>query len=254
MGSSSRRPTTWACRSSRLDITPGSSSSSVARRPPNIKPWQLLRSYRLTDAWKRAGSGEERAAVLALALHLHFREHQQSDHPAYEDGKEIILTNKWMRGLLREVGAENRGEKAARRAIRFLTESGVLEDTGRTMKPKRSAQAIARAEKFQRMNSKRGGSIATEGGARANPRGSTPTGGVSSASQNASSLVPWPRSGEERPEANGFCRHERFVKRRFRSRAAPRAPIRAPFGGPFGTPGLHERACLTSEHEYRARG
>lgn len=71
-----------------------------ARLPPHIKPWQLLHSYRLTDDWKHAGSGEERA----LALHLHFREHQQTEHPAYEDGTEIILTNKWMRGLLREAG------------------------------------------------------------------------------------------------------------------------------------------------------
>ena len=254
MGSSSRRPTTWACRSSRLDITPGSSSSSVARRPPNIKPWQLLRSYRLTDAWKRAGSGEERAAVLALALHLHFREHQQSDHPAYEDGKEIILTNKWMRGLLREVGAENRGEKAARRAIRFLTESGVLEDTGRTMKPKRSAQAIARAEKFQRMNSKRGGSIATEGGRTGEPtRFHSYWWRVFRVSER---VLPgalaeiWRRTsrGQRFLSAREVCQEEISKPRR------PSSPIRAPFGGPFGAPGLHERACLTSEHEYRARG
>ena len=145
------------------------SKKASPRRPPNIKPWQLLRSYRLADDWKRARSGEEQAAVLALALHLHFREHQQSEHPAYEDGKEIILTNKWMRGLLREVGAKKRGEKAARRAIRFLTESGVLEDTGRTVWPKRSAQGIARAEKFHRMNGKRGNSIATEGGRTGQP-------------------------------------------------------------------------------------
>jgi hypothetical protein len=137
--------------------------------PRNIKPWQLLRRYRLAGDWKRARGREERDAICAFALHLHFREHQQSEHPAYEDGRETILTNKWMRALLREVGAKNRGEKAARRAIRLLTESGALEDTGRTMKPKRSDQAIARAEKFQRMNGKRGGSIATTGGRTGQP-------------------------------------------------------------------------------------
>ena len=55
------------------------------------------------------------------------------------------------------------------RAIAFLCESGVLEDTGRVIKPKRSVQAVARAEKFQRMNGKRGSSVATEGGRTAQP-------------------------------------------------------------------------------------
>jgi len=137
--------------------------------PHNIKPWQLPRSYRLACDWKRAQTGEERDAVLAFALHLHFRERQQSEHPAYEDGNETFLTVKWMKTLLGEIGAHKRGEKAARRAIAFLCESGVLEDTGRVMKTKRSAQAIARAEKFQRMNGKCGGSIATEGGRTGQP-------------------------------------------------------------------------------------
>lgn len=137
--------------------------------PHNIKPWQLLRSYRLACDWKRAQTGEERDAVLAFALHLHFRERQQSEHPAYEDGNETILTVKWMKTLLGEIGAHKRGEKAAWRAIAFLCESDVLEDTGRVMKPKRSVQAVARAEKFQRMNGKRGSSVATEGGRTAQP-------------------------------------------------------------------------------------
>jgi hypothetical protein len=76
---------------------------------------------------------------------------------------------KWMKTLLGEIGAHKRGEKAARRAIAFLCESGVLEDTGQVMKPKRSVQAVARAEKFQRMNGKRGSSLATEGGRTAQP-------------------------------------------------------------------------------------
>jgi hypothetical protein len=74
-----------------------------------------------------------------------------------------------MKTLLGEIGAHKRGEKAAWRAIAFLCESGVLEDTGRVMKPKRSVQAVARAEKFQRMNGKRGSSVATEGGRTAQP-------------------------------------------------------------------------------------
>ena len=141
----------------------------VAPRLPNrYERRQMLRRYRLSGDWKRA-RGEECDAVLGFALHLHFREHQD-EHPAYENGNETILTPKWMKGLLREMGARKRGEKAARRAIRFLIESGVIEDTGRTMKPKRSAQAIARAEKFQKRQGQRAPSSApTDGGRTAQP-------------------------------------------------------------------------------------
>ena len=187
--------------------------------------------------------------MLGFALHLHFREHQD-EHPAYENGNETILTPKWMKGLLREVGARKRGEKAARRAIRFLIESGVIEDTGRTMKPKRSAQAIARAEKFQKRQGQRAPSSAPTDGGRT--RVFTPTGGGSSASLLGSSPVPSQPSWEKRlPETNGLCRHGRFVKRRFPARAGARALIRAPFGGLSRTRGHHERPSLAGENDSR---
>ena len=54
-----------------------------------------------------------------------------------------------MQRLLRAVGARKTGEKAAASAIAFLEQRSLIVDTGKTKKPRRSSERIARAEKFQ---------------------------------------------------------------------------------------------------------
>jgi hypothetical protein len=67
-------------------------------------------------------------------------------------------------GLLRAVGARPSGEKAARRAISALRNLGVIEDTGETKKPRRPAQSVERARRFQPC-----GDVELEGGKEAQP-------------------------------------------------------------------------------------
>ena len=96
----------------------------------------------------------------ALSLHVWWRA-RQDEHEAFE-GEEndcVFLTVRWMQGLLRGVGARRTGEKAARDAIALLEKRGHIEDTGKTKKPRRSSERIARAEKFQAA-----GPVAGEGG------------------------------------------------------------------------------------------
>src|SRR5215203_6918419 len=62
---------------------------------------------------------------------------------------ETILTDKWMRGLLREVGAPRKGWKAAAAAIKWLQEYGLIEDTGRVLKPRVPADRLDAREKFE---------------------------------------------------------------------------------------------------------
>jgi hypothetical protein len=62
------------------------------------------------------------------------------------------------------VEARKAGEKTAAAAISFLEQKGLIVDTGRTKKPRRRADRIARAERFQKR-----GSIAHEGWKDAQP-------------------------------------------------------------------------------------
>lgn len=119
------------------------------RLPNNVKVGQLRYRYGLVPREKWGGLDEaERAAVNALGLHLHWRERQEQ-HPALEGHDRVFLTAGWMQGLLRAVGARRAGEKAAREAIASLERLGVVEDTGEVKKPRRPAQSVDRARKFQ---------------------------------------------------------------------------------------------------------
>ena len=147
MGSWPRPLTISACRS-RLDITPGRSSSRQIRRTVRLLPpaeWRTLNE-------------NERAAVAALSLHIWARSRQMGN-AAFEEGDCVFLTVGWMQKLLRSVGARKRGEKAAAAAVSFLERRELIVDTGRTKKPRRSGRSIARAEKFQKR-----GAIVHEGG------------------------------------------------------------------------------------------
>jgi hypothetical protein len=132
--------------------------------PRNIKLGQIRRTVGLLSrqAWHRLGE-DERAAVDALSLHVWFRA-RQTGHSAFEGDDCVFLTASWMQNLLRAVDARKAGEKAAAAAISFLEEKGLLVDTGRTKKPRRRAERIARAERFQKR-----GAIAREGGKEAQP-------------------------------------------------------------------------------------
>ena len=136
----------------------------AAELPPNIKLGQLRRTVGLlpSDEWRRL-SEDERAAVDALSLHIWFRG-RQKEYPAFEGEDCVFLAVSWVQGLLRAVGARKTGEKAAAAAIAFLEQHGIIEDTGRTKKPRRAADCIARAENFQRR-----GTVVNEGGKEAQP-------------------------------------------------------------------------------------
>jgi hypothetical protein len=132
--------------------------------PRNIRAGQLRRTVGLlsTDEWR--GLDEDgRAAVDALSLHIWARG-RQNEHSPFEGEDCVFLTVRWMQGLLRTVGARKTGEKAAAAAISFLEQRGLIVDTGKTKKPRRAAESIARAERFQK-----GSAIADEGGKEGQP-------------------------------------------------------------------------------------
>jgi hypothetical protein len=132
--------------------------------PRNVKLGQVRRSVALLapEEW-RTLDDDTRAAVDALSLHIWARSRQE-EHPAFEGEDCVFLTMRWMQRLLRAAGARKTGEKAAAAAIAALVERGLLVDTGKTKKPRRSSERIARAEKFQTA-----GPVAGEGGKDAQP-------------------------------------------------------------------------------------
>jgi hypothetical protein len=117
--------------------------------PRNLTPGQIRYTIALVTPEEYRQLGEdERAAVNAFSLHLHWRTRQQR-FPAFE-GNETFLTVPWMRLLLRAVGARKTGSRAAAAAITWLEEAGLIEDTGRTMKPRRQPQNAEMVEPFGR--------------------------------------------------------------------------------------------------------
>jgi hypothetical protein len=114
------------------------------------------------DRWSSLDEGE-RDAVNAFSWHLHWRD-SQTEHPALEGHDRVFLTVKWMQGLLQAVGARRSGEKAARSAIAAIQTLGVIEDTGEVKKPRRPAQSVERARRFQPC-----GDVELEGGKDAQP-------------------------------------------------------------------------------------
>ena len=101
-------------------------------------------------------SGDQRDAVNALAQHMLLRLEQTEFEPFDEDGKTFI-SNGWMQCRLRDVGARCQGEKAAAKALRWLCENGLLENTGEVKKPRRRENREAAREKFGRGEGAAGG-------------------------------------------------------------------------------------------------
>jgi hypothetical protein len=134
--------------------------------PPNIKLGQIRCTIGLLapEEWRRLDE-DGRAAVDALSLHVWWRA-RQDEHEAFEGEEDdcVFLTVPWMQGLLRAVGARKTGEKTAAAAIAFLKQRGLIVDTGKTKKPRRSSERVAKAEKFQAA-----GPVAREGGKDAQP-------------------------------------------------------------------------------------
>jgi hypothetical protein len=106
-------------------------------------------------------SREQRAWVKALELHL-LRRFQQNVHEPLDNDGEIFLTVSHVQRLLRAVKAPRVGEKAAAEAIAWWQHVGLLEDTGKTKKPKASPSRAAAREHF-------GKGSRTEGGRDAQP-------------------------------------------------------------------------------------
>jgi hypothetical protein len=109
----------------------------------------------------QALSREHRAWAKALELHL-LRRFQQKRYEPLDSGDEIFLTVGYVQRLLRDVEAPRKGEKAAAEALAWLVSFGLLEDTGKTKKPKASPSRAAAREHF-------GKSSGTEGGRDAQP-------------------------------------------------------------------------------------
>ena len=99
-----------------------------------------------------------------LAAHLLSR-FKQDEFERFDDDGRTFLTTGYMQRRLREVGARCTGEKAAALALRWLCESGVIEDTGEVKKPRRRANRMAAREKFGRGDDAESG----EGGRDAQP-------------------------------------------------------------------------------------
>jgi hypothetical protein len=99
---------------------------------------------------------EHRAWVAALELHLK-RRFQQNIHDPLDGGDEIFLTVRYVQGLLQDVGAPRMGGKAAAEAIAWWVSFGLLEDTGKTKKPKVSASRAAAREHFGKGSRTEGG-------------------------------------------------------------------------------------------------
>jgi hypothetical protein len=127
--------------------------------PCNIKRGQLRKRLSIVsqETWNEL-SEEQRDAVDALSLQLYLRG-LEKQYPAFEGRDCIFLTVRRMQGLLRAIGARRKGEKTAAAAISLLEQRALIVDTGKTKKPRRTAESIARAEKFQKR-----GTIAHEGG------------------------------------------------------------------------------------------
>lgn len=77
---------------------------------------------------------DRRDAVRALAAHLPSRLGQEEFEPFDADGR-TFLTTGYMQRRLRDVGARCSGEKAARSALRWLCEAGLLEDVAEVKNP-----------------------------------------------------------------------------------------------------------------------
>jgi hypothetical protein len=214
--------------------------------PPNIKLGQIRCTIGLLapEEWRRLDE-DGRAAVDALSLHVWWRA-RQDEHEAFEGEEDdcVFLTVPWMQGLLRAVGARKTGEKTAAAAIAFLKQRGLIVDTGKTKKPRRSSERVAKAEKFQAA-----GPVAREGGKDAQPtslrsywwrvfRVPALTRARRPFLQAPTGSCPTARSTQR------LCPHSFAVKVRFRSLGAAPARIRAPSSGSSHSRGLHERALL----------
>jgi hypothetical protein len=106
----------------------------------------------------------EREAVRALEWHAGFRTTVTKFEPVEleEDGTPTtILTDGHFQRCLRACGATRTGEKFAAECLsEILPRLGLLEDTGRVMKPRPSEDAQARREKFAPGHSGEGGRAA----------------------------------------------------------------------------------------------
>ena len=112
--------------------------------PPNVTAGQVRHTVGLLpwEEWRRLGE-DQRAAVDALSVHIHWRARQQR-HPAFDEGDLTFLSVGWVRELLRVAGARKTGARVAAAAIAYLESSGLIEDTGRVKTPRRRPRARAK--------------------------------------------------------------------------------------------------------------
>jgi hypothetical protein len=122
----------------------------LVRLPRNVKRGQLRKRAGLVgpEFWSKL-SEDERDAVDALSLLVYLRAIHDEEHPAFEGNErdELPLTNGCMRAILCTIGARKKGWRAAREAKAWLEREGVMEDTGKVMKPKRQPQMSIREER-----------------------------------------------------------------------------------------------------------
>lgn len=118
--------------------------------PRNLTVGQIRRTIGLvTPEEFRRLDEDQRAAVDALSVHVHWRARQRH-HPAFDEADKTFLTVGWMRELLRVVGARKTGARVAAAAIGYLKATGLIEDTGRAKTPRRRPDGGGTVEPFQR--------------------------------------------------------------------------------------------------------
>jgi hypothetical protein len=120
--------------------------------PKNLKLGQVRRTAGIVtqSEWSKLSRDEQDAAD-ALSWHVVWR-CRQKRHPALEGEDCIFLSDGWVQGLLRAVGARKTGEKAAAAAIRTMQARGWIEDTGRTKKPGRGERSAEGGKDSQPTN------------------------------------------------------------------------------------------------------
>ena len=118
--------------------------------PRNLTVGQVRHTVRLLprEEWRRLGE-DQRAAIDALAVHIHWRARQQH-HPAFDEDDETFLTVGCMRELLPVVGARKTGDRVAAAAILLPTElradrgHGPGENAAPASRPWRNGQPFQR--------------------------------------------------------------------------------------------------------------
>ncbi len=130
--------------------------------PPTRRVLALVPSQTLASL-----NDDQKIAVRFLDWHLRSRFEQQQHTPLEVVDSApcgVFLTRRHVQSYLKRIRYRKTGIRFAAEVINSLVDLGLLEDTGEVKRPRRTANRIAAAAKFQRS-----GSVQSEGGRDAQP-------------------------------------------------------------------------------------